>query len=247
MTQELSVIRKHQDNQRKLVSLLDNHSSFFSIIKQALSSCKTHLDLDEYEFPALDHATNPFQQHNFYRMSKHVEACTFFADRVISIFSAFENYHQNIHFEWCVKNVKVLKWYHHSQLISREQADGLGYSTLIGHMDDEFIVIEASYDGYEEHTNDDTLKSLTSIIVLKAYDLKNARFETFTKYKAVSIQVIKRKLRLSVLYLGEDKKFVFEERRSRTVPVTYNERYYWLNDSSSISVHRSFTSFFQRQ
>ncbi|KAI7848979.1 hypothetical protein BDC45DRAFT_561173 [Circinella umbellata] len=256
MTQEeLSVIRKHQDDQRKLVSLVDNHSSSFNIIKQALSSCRTHMDLDDYKFPALDHATNSFQQHNFYRTLKHVlidftSKCfrtvpifsnherTFFADRVIPILSAFENYHQNIHFEWCEKNVKsaqiVSSFTADFQRAGRIFADGLGYSTLIGHMDDERIVIEASSGGYEEnqeHTEDDALKllkTLTSIIVLKAYDLKNARFKTFTKFKVISIQVIKRKLTLSVLYMGDDKKFIFEERRSGTIPVTYNERYNWL-------------------
>ncbi|KAI7859732.1 hypothetical protein BDC45DRAFT_553468 [Circinella umbellata] len=43
---------------------------------------------------------------------------------------------------------------------------------------------------------DDALKlleTLTFIIVLEAYDLKNARFKTFTKLKIISIQVIKRK------------------------------------------------------
>ncbi|KAG1135202.1 hypothetical protein G6F37_013026 [Rhizopus arrhizus] len=85
-------------------------------------------------------------------------------------------------------------------------------------MDDERVVFEASSGGANEdqnHTQDDALKLiriLTSILVLKAYDLKNARFETFIKYMAISIQVIKRKITLSVLSMDKDKK----------------ERYDWL-------------------
>ncbi|KAI8080393.1 hypothetical protein BDF21DRAFT_339990, partial [Thamnidium elegans] len=113
-------------------------------------------------------------------------------------------------------------------------ADGLGYSTLVGHMDDERVVFEASSGGASEdqnHTQDDAVKLiriLTSIIILKGYDLKNARFETFMKYMAISIQVIKRNITLSVLSMNKDKKFVFEERRSAAIPISYHERYNWL-------------------
>lgn len=64
-------------------------------------------------------------------------------------------------------------------------ADGIGYSTLVGHMDDERVVFEASSGGANEdinHTQDDAMKLvriLTLFLVLKAYDLKNARFRTF--------------------------------------------------------------------
>lgn len=101
-------------------------------------------------------------------------------------------------------------------------------------MDDERVVFEASSGGANEdqsHTQDDALKLiriLTSILVLKAYDLKNARFETFVKYMAISIQVIKRKITLSVLSMDKDKKFVFEERHSATIPISYQERYNWI-------------------
>ena len=120
------------------------------------------------------------------------------------------------------------------QRTSPNFADGLGYSTVFGHMDNERVVIEASSGGENEninHTQDDVLKlikTLTSIVILKAYQLKNARFETFKKYKAISIQVIKRKLTLSVLSMAPSKKFVFNERRSATIPITYYERYDWL-------------------
>ena len=104
------------------------------------------------------------------------------------------------------------------------------WRTSIGHTDNERIVIEASSGGYEEnqdHTEDDALKlmkTLTSILVLKAYGIKNVRFEEFTMYKANSVQVMKRELTLSVLY----KAFDFDERQSVTIPITYNERLNWF-------------------
>ena len=42
---------------------------------------------------------------------------------------------------------------------------------------------------------------------------------------AISIQVIKRKITLSVLSMDKDKKFVFEARHSATIPISYQERY----------------------
>ncbi|KAG1472058.1 hypothetical protein G6F56_001761 [Rhizopus delemar] len=85
-------------------------------------------------------------------------------------------------------------------------ADGLGHSTLVGHMDDECVVFEASSGGANEdqsYTQDDAFKLiriLTSILVLKAYDLKNARFDTFVKYMTIIIQIIKWKITLSERY-----------------------------------------------
>ncbi|KAI9247662.1 hypothetical protein BDA99DRAFT_609200 [Phascolomyces articulosus] len=73
--EELSVVQKHQDDQRKLESLVCNHGRSLDILKQALSSCRTHLDLDEYKFPALDHV-NTLQQQNFYSTLKHRRAAT---------------------------------------------------------------------------------------------------------------------------------------------------------------------------
>lgn len=75
------------------------------------------------------------------------------------------------------------------QRATSSSADGLGYSTSVGHMDDERVVIEASSGGANEdqcHTQDDALKLiriLTPILVSKAYDLKNARCQTFARYK----------------------------------------------------------------
>lgn len=45
---------------------------------------------------------------------------------------------------------------------------------------------------------------------------------------AASVQVIKRKMTLSILTMNQDKKFVFEERRSTTIPITFQERYDWI-------------------
>ncbi|CEG72970.1 hypothetical protein RMATCC62417_08442 [Rhizopus microsporus] len=253
--EDAAVVRTHQVSQQSISSMIDHHSNILDILKHALSSCKAHVELFEYAYPNLDPASTTQDNQNFYRMVKHIlldfsSKCfrttpiysnherTFFADRVIPIFSAFENHHQNIHFEWCEKTIKslqtVLFLAIDIQRATSSFADGLGYSTLVGHMDDERVVFEASSGGANEdqsHTQDDALKLiriLTSILVLKAYDLKNARFETFVKYMAISIQVIKRKITLSVLSMDKDKKFVFEERRSATIPISYQERYNWI-------------------
>ncbi|EPB89869.1 hypothetical protein HMPREF1544_03252 [Mucor circinelloides 1006PhL] len=130
---------------------------------------------------------------SFSELSVVSKITTFFADREIPIFSASENHHQNIHFEWCEKTIRslqtVLFLAIDIQRATSSFADGLGYSTLTGHMDDERVVFEASSgvaNEHQKHTQGDALKLiriLTSVLVLKAYDLKNARFETFAKYK----------------------------------------------------------------
>ena len=69
--------------------------------------------------------------------------------------------------------------------------DGTGYSTKTGIMDDERVIFEASSGPRRkdlQHTYGDTLKNmeaLTSIIMLKAYKLSNARFSTLTRYKSI--------------------------------------------------------------
>lgn len=50
----------------------------------------------------------------------------------------------------------------------------------------------------------------------------------FLRYNALSIQIVKRKITLSTLCMNDEKKFVFEERRSATVPISYQERFNWL-------------------
>ncbi|KAI7858043.1 hypothetical protein BDC45DRAFT_434756, partial [Circinella umbellata] len=112
-------------------------------------------------------------------------------------------------------------------------ADGVGYSTNIGIMDDERIIFESSSGPRQEdvqHTYGDTLKNieaLTSIICLKAYKLENARYSTLTCYKSICIHSIKRTLTLSVLKITEDKKFLYEELRTATIPIGYHECHYW--------------------
>jgi hypothetical protein len=115
--EDVAAVRTHQDNQQNTSSIIDHHSSTLDILKHALSSCKTHADLYDYDYPSLDPATATQDNRNFHRMVKHIfldfsSKCfrttpihsnherTFFADRVVPIFSAFENHHQNIHFEW---------------------------------------------------------------------------------------------------------------------------------------------------
>lgn len=115
--EDTTVIRTHQDNQQCISSIADYHSNTLDILNHTLSSSKTHVDLFEYSYPNLDPTTATQDNISFYRMMRHIlldfsSKCfrttpiysnherTFFADRVIPIFSAFENHHQNIHFEW---------------------------------------------------------------------------------------------------------------------------------------------------
>ncbi|KAL9541855.1 hypothetical protein MBANPS3_008895 [Mucor bainieri] len=102
------------------------------------------------------------------------------------VFSAFENHHPNIHFE-CLQTVTFMAT--DFQRTTPCFADGHGYPTLVGHMDDEGVVFEASSVEASEntnHTEDDALKLtriLTFSLVLKVYDLNNARFKTFLRYQ----------------------------------------------------------------
>ncbi|KAG2209403.1 hypothetical protein INT45_008062 [Circinella minor] len=64
-------------------------------------------------------------------------------------------------------------------------ADGIGYSTTVGVLDEERIMVEWPSGGREEnvqHTYGDSLKllkSLTAILVLKAYKRCHAKYTTF--------------------------------------------------------------------
>lgn len=105
------IAQGHQANQQNLRSLTAHHQTVLGVVRHALFSSKSNDELFEYDFPALDH------DKEFYRTLKHAlfdfaSKCfrttaiysnherTFFADRVIPVFSAFENLHPNIHLEW---------------------------------------------------------------------------------------------------------------------------------------------------
>ncbi|KAI7849391.1 hypothetical protein BDC45DRAFT_448782 [Circinella umbellata] len=106
------------------------------------------------------------------------------------------------------------------QSTSSSNADGIGYATNTGIMDDGRVIFKASSEPRWEdvqHTYGDTLKNieaLTSIIFLKAYKFSNTRFSTLTHYKSICIHSIKQTLTLSVMSITDDKKFVFEEQKS---------------------------------
>lgn len=55
--EDTAAIRTHQDNQKSLSSINNHHSDTLDIPKHALSSCPTHVDLDDYVYPNLDPAT----------------------------------------------------------------------------------------------------------------------------------------------------------------------------------------------
>ncbi|KAG1046718.1 hypothetical protein G6F43_010811 [Rhizopus delemar] len=100
--EDAAVVRIHQDNQQSISSIIDHHSNTLDILKHVLSSCKTHVDSYDYDYPNLDPATT--------------------TQNTIDIQRATPSF-----------------------------ADGLGYSTLVGHMDDECVVFEASSGGANEH------------------------------------------------------------------------------------------------
>lgn len=101
--EDAAVVQTYQDNQQSISSIIDHHSNTLVILKHALSSCKSHVELFEYDYPNLDPTTATQDNRSFYRMVKHTlldfsSKCfratpiysnherTFFADRVIPIF-----------------------------------------------------------------------------------------------------------------------------------------------------------------
>lgn len=97
-----------------------------------------------------------------------------------------------------------------SEISNSNYADGIGYSTTNGVVDEEWIVVECSSGGHEEniqHTYGDSLrlvKSLIGMLVLKAYKRSNASYKTFCKFKTIEIQCIKRTLTLVILFMDEE-------------------------------------------
>ncbi|KAI8336410.1 hypothetical protein EDC96DRAFT_548069 [Choanephora cucurbitarum] len=196
-----TVVQSHQNKQQSICSLIEHHSGFLDILERTLLA-RIMLICLIMSIQILILLTQDNQ--DLYRIMKHTlldfSSKCFRCEKTIKSMQTTSSLAVDI------------------QGASFSFADGLGYSTLVGHMDDERVVFEASSGGVSEdqsRTQDDALKwikVLTSILVLKAYDLKNAWFETFKNYIAISVQVIKRKTTLSVLSMDKEKKFVFEKR-----------------------------------
>ncbi|KAG2218136.1 hypothetical protein INT45_000434, partial [Circinella minor] len=239
------ILKACHEDQRELRSFT-KYPECLKNIRSALS-CRNHHDFASFKFPDLNTNITSNKKNSFYRFAKYIlwdysSKCfrnplsftnherTFFSVYIVPVFSHFENQYQDIHFEWCEVSMKSRKV---MQSTSSSNADGIGYATNTGIMDDERVIFEASSGPRWEdvqHTYGDTLKNieaLTLIIFLKAYKFSNARFSTLTRYKSVCIHSIKRTLTLSVMSITDDKKFVFEEQRGATVPVGYQEHYYW--------------------
>ncbi|CEP13318.1 hypothetical protein [Parasitella parasitica] len=104
-----AVVRTHQVNQQSISSMIDHHSNILDVLKHALSSCKTHVELFENGYSNLDPASTTQDNGNFYPID--IQRAT----------SGF--------------------------------ADDIGYSTLVGHMDNERVVFEASSCGANEYQN----------------------------------------------------------------------------------------------
>ncbi|KAI7876626.1 uncharacterized protein EV154DRAFT_486438 [Mucor mucedo] len=154
---------------------------------------------------------------------------TFFFDRVMPIINYFADNSGTVHFEWGEKMIMSLqavtlsvafvakvglkrivlqkkKSTAFSEISNPNYADGIEYLTTTGVVDEERIVVECSSGGHEEniqHTYDDSLrltKSLTAMLVLKAYKRPNASYKPFCKLKTIGIQCIKRTLTLFIYY-----------------------------------------------
>ncbi|KAI8364561.1 hypothetical protein BD560DRAFT_491163 [Blakeslea trispora] len=108
-------------------------------------------------------------------------------------------------------------------------ADAIGYSMTTGVLDEERIMIKCSSDGSEEnlqHTYDNSLKlikSLTTMLVLKAYRCPYTSFKAFLNFKTIGIQCVKRTLTLFVLYMNEELKLLVEEKSCATIPICFDE------------------------
>lgn len=148
----------------------------------------------------------------------------------MSIINYFADNCGTVVFEWGEKVIMSLQAVNLSVAFSQSSnanyADGLGYSCTTGVMDEERIVIECSSGGREDniqHTYGDSLKltkTLTAMLLLKAYKRPNATYKSFRRSKTIEIQCIKRALTLFVLYMDEEKKLVVKERRSATIPIS---------------------------
>ncbi|KAG2222423.1 hypothetical protein INT45_009435 [Circinella minor] len=168
------------DNMIEDTAIRGHHASSLELLKQILSSCRSHTDMEDYQYPSLNAASTTQDEKAFYRMVKHV-----LMDFVSKCFRATTNF-----------------------LCIRESSSKYSFQMK--------LIIRVDNPGTDVNR------------ILKAYQMKNARFETFNKFKAISIQVVKRKLTLSVLSMAPNKKFVFDERRSATIPITFHKRYDWL-------------------
>lgn len=136
---------------------------------------------------------------------------TFFFDRVMPIINYFADNCGTVVFEWGEKVIMSLQAITLSVAFSQSSnanyADGLGYSCTTGVMDEERFVTECFSGGHEEniqHTCSDSLKltkTLTVMLLPKAYKRPNATYKSFRKFKTIRIQCIKRAPTLFVLYM----------------------------------------------
>ncbi|KAI8333602.1 hypothetical protein BC941DRAFT_473351 [Chlamydoabsidia padenii] len=138
-----------------------------------------------------------------------------------------------VEFKWCETEVTSSKSlalresdYHHQG--SRKYADALGVFQNANKM--EVIVVEASSGILKErtaHTIEDCLKLLecsVKSLQKEAMLNKDASMKTFGKLKVFAIQVIKNQVTLSEVHMNDQKSWCFVEKRTATLPSTWDDR-----------------------
>ncbi|KAI8075626.1 hypothetical protein BDF21DRAFT_69616 [Thamnidium elegans] len=106
--------------------------------------------------------------------------------------------------------------------------DALGYFKMFNNM--EIIIVEASSGKLQEntvHTIEDCLKLLEygiSSLRKEAILNKNSSIATFKKLKVFGLQTIKNQVTLSELYMNNDTSWNFIEKRTATLPSSWDDR-----------------------
>lgn len=84
----------------------------------------------------------------------------------------------------------------------RSFADGLGFSLIMGHVDEERLIVGSSSGGMQEHvahTQNDSLKlleAMAAVLKLRATHYRHASLNTFLDYKILGLLVVKRTMAL---------------------------------------------------
>ncbi|KAG2226491.1 hypothetical protein INT45_014235 [Circinella minor] len=105
------------------------------------------------------------------------------------------------------------------------------------YLDNGRLMIESSSGGinkHVQHISDDSLKlleALKTLLKLKATRFEKCSVWNFTRLSYVLYSSCKKKkktIALMSLRINVDKKYVYEEPRTITVPISYFERHHWV-------------------
>ncbi|KAI7857667.1 hypothetical protein BDC45DRAFT_578095 [Circinella umbellata] len=70
--EDTAIVEGNQNDQRNLASMHSHHTSSLELFKQILSSCRSHTDLEDYQYPSLNAASTTQDEIALYRMVKRV-------------------------------------------------------------------------------------------------------------------------------------------------------------------------------